>query len=593
MKILNSTNCLFILAFLFSSCLTEPKQPNIILIVTDDQGYGDVGFHGNGIVKSPRLNAFSMEALELTNFHTGTTCSPTRGGMMTGRNSNRVGTWHTIAGASILNPDEETMAEVFKSGGYQTAMFGKWHLGDNYPYRPHDRGFDETLYHGGGGVQQTPDYWNNDYFDDTYFRKGVPEKTDGYCTDVWFDELLAFIDRNKERKPIFAYVATNAAHGPFNAPQKYHDMYKEAPLRADQVNFYGMLTNLDDNFGRLVDYLKGESLFDNTILIFTTDNGTARGVVHDQAGEIFGYNPLRGTKGSHYDGGHRVPFLMSWPNGHISGGKKINDLVAHVDLLPTLSALSGVPFNPQKVLDGTDVSAIILGKETKINRMLVVDTQREQWPRKYKSPCVMDGSWRLVNHKELYNTEEDLAQEVDLAEEYPDRVKKMQQFYDEWWESTAAEWRHSPMIIGEEGAKTITIHDMHPYQGGGIPWNQNLIREGRLDTKGFYTLRVDQPGNYRFQLSRWPAESNRSLSDSVPEIPGNDLVNTLRHGKSIAFSSAFVSTGNRVDSAVVDNSDQFATVELQLEPQDTLLEAWFKTTSESYLPAHYIYVERL
>lgn len=176
----------FVLVLIFSSCkdrntvekkkANDFERPNVIFIITDDQGYGDVGFHGNTIIKTPNIDALAAKSTELTNFHVGTTCAPSRAGLMTGRNSNRNNAWHTIGGCSILNEEEQTISEVFQENGYATAMFGKWHLGDNYPFRPHDRGFDNALYHGGGGVGQTPDYWNNDYFDDTYFRNGIPEK---------------------------------------------------------------------------------------------------------------------------------------------------------------------------------------------------------------------------------------------------------------------------------------------------------------------------------------------------------------------------------------------------------------------------------
>ncbi len=583
---------LFLVSVICWSC--SKTSPNIILIVTDDQGYGDVGFHGNTIVKTPRLDAFTEESIELTNFHTGTTCTPTRAGIMTGRNCNRNGAWHTIAGASILNADEQTMAEVFQSAGYQTAMFGKWHLGDNYPYRPHDRGFDEAFYHGGGGVQQTPDAWNNDYFDDTYFRNGQPEKTTGYCTDVWFDELQKFISRNKE-KPFFAYLATNAAHGPFNVPEEYRKLYENSPLTTSQKNFYGMVTNLDENFGKLVDFLKGNGLFDNTILIYTTDNGTARGIqyVKDEQ-KSYGFNPLRGTKGSHYDGGHRVPFLMSWPSGSLDSGLKINELVAHVDLLPSLSALASIPFEPKKPLDGADLSKVIKGSPTAQSRMLVVDTQRKQWPEKYKSPCVMDGPWRLVNNKELYNTETDLAQTKDLATDYPDRVKKMQDFYEAWWTSTEVDWKHSPIHIGsdQENPVLITIHDMHPENNGPIPWNQNQIRGGKVHTKGYFDVNITQPGKYEFQLSRWPRESGLALSDAVPEIPGTAYREELIKGQSLEFTRAYVSLGDVTDSVEVNNQATAASIQVELVGQQTTLEAWFMTSEGSYSPAYYILAER-
>ncbi|NNL02391.1 MAG: sulfatase-like hydrolase/transferase, partial [Eudoraea sp.] len=285
------------------------QNPNVIIVFTDDQGYGDLGYHGNPILKTPNLDAFAEASLELTNFHVGTTCSPSRAGLLTGRNANRNNAWHTIAGCSILSANEETMAEVFGNNQYETVMFGKWHLGDNYPYRPIDRGFQHALYHGGGGIGQTPDYWGNDYFNDNYFRNGKPEKFNGYCTDVWFNQAIEFLEERESGEPFFMYLALNAAHSPFNVPDAFAEMYEDAPLSEEQKRFYGMITNIDLNFGRLIEYLKKNKLFENTILIFTTDNGTARGITHlKDKDKVLGYNAgLRGIKGSHYDGGHRVP----------------------------------------------------------------------------------------------------------------------------------------------------------------------------------------------------------------------------------------------------------------------------------------------
>tara|TARA_X000000950_G_scaffold53237_1_gene63139 strand:- start:2369 stop:2908 length:540 start_codon:yes stop_codon:yes gene_type:complete len=170
--------------------------------MTDDQGYGDIAAHGNPWIQTPELDKLYSESLRLTDFHVGTTCTPTRAGLLTGRNCNEVGAWHTVGGRSLLNLEETTLAEVLKENGYKTAMFGKWHLGDNSPYLPNNRGFDETLIHGGGGVGQTPDYWDNDYYDDTYFRNGIPEKFEGYATDIWFNEAISFIKKEK-KKTIF------------------------------------------------------------------------------------------------------------------------------------------------------------------------------------------------------------------------------------------------------------------------------------------------------------------------------------------------------------------------------------------------------
>ncbi|MHC4214116.1 MAG: sulfatase-like hydrolase/transferase, partial [Planctomycetota bacterium] len=249
------------------------RGPNVVLVITDDQGYGDLSCHGNKILKTPNLDKLYSQSTRLRDFHVNPTCSPTRAALMTGRYCNRTGVWHTIMGRSLLRKDEVTMADVFRDSGYRTGIFGKWHLGDNYPFRPMDRGFDDVLVHRGGGIGNTQDYWGNDYFDDSYFRNSKPEKFEGYCTDVWFAEAMKFIEANKDR-PFFCYLTTNAPHGPFRVPEKYSQPYKNKGIVA---NFYGMIANIDENFGRLEAKLKELELDDDTILIFMTDNGTAAG----------------------------------------------------------------------------------------------------------------------------------------------------------------------------------------------------------------------------------------------------------------------------------------------------------------------------
>ena len=455
-----SLTCLMMTIMLLSACQHQEgtaseqvTKPNVIIVITDDQGYGDLGHTGNPIIKTPALDQFSSQAVNLTNYHVGTTCSPTRAGFLTGRNCNRNGVWHTIMGASILNDGEVTMADVFNGNGYTTGMFGKWHLGDNYPFLPHHRGFDETFYHGGGGVGQTPDYWNNDYFDDTYFRNGKPEKKQGYCTDVWFEEAMRFIEAKKD-EPFLCYLSLNAPHGPFNVPEAYYNQYKdETEIDEIQKRFYGMITNIDDNFSKLRAKLEELGIEDNTLLIFTTDNGTARGhSIDNETGISTGYNAgMRGKKGSEYDGGHRVPMIMRWPAAGLSGGKSLGGLTAHVDMLPTLASLTGLNFTPTKTIDGSDISDYLLGKNEAPERMLVTDTQRVPWPVKGKNSCVMDGDWRLINGKELYSIADDPGQEKDLAEQYPDRVAQMNSFYESWWEDVIKETKYSVINLGESG----------------------------------------------------------------------------------------------------------------------------------------------
>jgi len=239
-----SASLLALFFLVLSACNQQQDRPNVILVMTDDQGYGDIGAHGHPFLKTPNLDKLHAESVRLTDFHVDPTCSPTRAALMTGRYSTRTGVWHTIMGRSLMNPDEVTMAEVFRDNGYETGMIGKWHLGDNYPLRPQDQGFEEAFYHLGGGVGQGPDYFGNDYFDDVYVRNGVEEQTEGYVTDVWFDDALDFISRKKD-KPFFLYLSTNAPHGPFLVAEKYSQPYIYAGAGEGSSRFFGMIANID------------------------------------------------------------------------------------------------------------------------------------------------------------------------------------------------------------------------------------------------------------------------------------------------------------------------------------------------------------
>ena len=573
---------------------TDNKKPNVIIVITDDQGYGDFGHNGNSIIKTPTIDTFATQAVRLSNYHVGTTCAPTRAGFLTGRNCNRNGVWHTIMGASILNREEVTLADVFKENGYKTAMFGKWHLGDNHPFAPQERGFDETFYHGGGGVGQTPDYWNNDYFDDTYFRNGTPEKVAGYCTDVWFDEAIKFIEDKKEDR-FLCYLSLNAPHSPYNVPQQYYDMYKdEDSLMESQKRFYGMITNIDDNFSKLLQKLEDLKIADNTIVIFTTDNGTANGYKIDkETGQVYGYNAnMRGTKGSEYDGGHRVPFMIRWPNGKLEAGKSLSDLVAHVDVLPTLTSLAGIDFTSDKVMDGTDVSPYLLGKSKIKNRYLVTDTQRISWPRKGKNSSVMNGDWRLVDGNELYDIGDDPGQRNNLAEKHPDRVVAMNDFYDSWWESVIAETKYSTIDLGVDEKDVLTCHDARTVDYFP-PWNQRLIRQGNPMKPASFFVNFVSAGNYTFKLRRWPVESGEALgAEILDEIQATSTTDGRVNGKAMKFKKAYLKIGDQEVSVAVDNTLPSADLQLTVENGKTELLAWFEMDNGTITNAFYVNVEK-
>ena len=556
------------------------SKPNVILIMTDDQGYGDIGALGNKEIKTPNLDKLHAESVRLTDYHVDPTCSPTRSALLTGRYSSRTGVWHTIMGRSILRADEVTMADVFSASGYRTGFFGKWHMGDNYPYKPQHRGFDEVLAHGGGGVGQTPDYWGNDYFDDTYFHNGKPKKYKGYCTDIWFDGAMKFI-KDGGSKPFFCYIPTNAPHGPYIVAEEYSSLYKDNP-NIPNANFTGMVTNIDDNMARLMKQLKTLGLEDNTILIFTTDNGTAGGVRFAKKGAPSkGYNAgMRGAKGSEYDGGHRVPFFVRWPNGKIMGGRDVNQITAHIDVLPTLIDLCSLK-KPKVEFDGKSIAALLKDAHAAwAERTLFVHSQRIEHPEKWRKSAVMTNRWRLINGKELYDIKADPSQTKNLAAEKGDLVEKFRAQYDEWWESISVRFdEYVPIYIGSdhENPATITSHDWH---GAQVPWNHGAIRNA-AKANGFWAIRIERDGTYRFELRRWPGELDKPINAAV------------ERGKAIDPKTARLKIADLDRSLPVKPGDKGIVFKADLKAGETTMQTWFIDADGTSRGAYFVYVTRL
>jgi len=488
-------------------------RPNVVLIMTDDQGYGDLRCHGNAMIKTPNLDRLHAHSVRFTDFHVDPTCSPTRAALMTGRYSTRTGVWHTVMGRSILFEDEVTLAEVFRAAGYQTGIFGKWHLGDNFPSRPEDRGFTESFIHGGGGVGQTPDFWGNDYFDDTYRRNGQWTPNRGYCTRVFFDQALRFIEKNR-RRPFFCYLPTNVPHSPYRVAEKYSRPYLNQGAPPDMARFYGMITEFDENLGRLMRHLDRLGLTDNTILIFMTDNGTAAGQWWKRSPtqkppRWTGFNAgMKGGKGSHYDGGHRVPFFIQWPAEGIGGGRDVDRLAAHIDVLPTLAELCGLSLPKDRRLDGRSLVPLLRGNEKDWpDRTLFAHFQREEIPPKWVRSAVMTERWRLIDGKELYDIKADPGQSRDISRQHDDVVLKLRAEYEKWWQSlTPAFERYGWIKVGtpHENPSRITCHDWHS-DLSEIPWNQDLIRR-RLPGNGYWMVEFASSGVYSFTLQQIPGE---------------------------------------------------------------------------------------
>ena len=583
--------CLLIVIFAGTALLKAGEKPNIVLVITDDQGYGDLGCNGNPYIKTPSIDQFSNDAVSFSNFHVSTTCAPTRGALMSGRHTNRVNVFHTISGRSLLFEDEVILPQVLGMNGYVSGMFGKWHLGDNYPYRPEDRGFAEVVRHGGGGICQMPDYWGNDYFDDTYWHNGETQKYDGYCTDVFFNEALRFIDENKDQ-PFFCYISPNAPHGPLNVPKEYMDMYKDVKeLKDNHRRFYGMITNIDDNFARLQEHLDKLGLTENTILIFMTDNGTASG-----AG-VYG-GGLRGQKGSQYEGGHRVPFMIRWPDGQLTGGKEISHLVAHYDVLPTFVDLLGLNYNPAKPLDGKSLVPLLHGKtEGWPNRILYMDTQRVQNLTKYKQYSVMDKDWRLVDGKELYNVTEDLGQTKNLIDQYPEVVARLAEGYERWWQSFVDEGVNERFAYIKAGTSyenpvRMCSHDMLTADLGHA-WHQYGAAQA-TQAAGKWKVEIVNGGDYAIHLRRFPRESGLAINAEFPATEKPiELQSAMPASKNVGFTEAFLCIADTKKTLKINEGDEEVSFKLKLPEGKFDLEARLIDKEGKVHPSYFVYIEKL
>lgn len=511
-------------------------KPNVLLIISDDQGYGDLGCHGNTMIRTPHLDRLHSQSVRFTDFHVDPTCSPTRAALLTGRYSTRTGVWHTVMGRSILFRDEVTLAQVFAANGYRTGIFGKWHLGDNYPARPQDRGFQQALIHGGGGIGQTPDYWGNDYTDDHYLVNGEWRPFQGYCTDVFFTQAMRFIEESKG-KPFFVYLPTNVPHGPYRVAERYQKPYLDRGVPQPMASFYGMIENLDENMGRLLEWLRSSGLEGNTILIFMSDNGTAAGmpkaaVAGKGRGKLPSTDPsspkwegfnagMRGAKGSPYEGGHRVPFFIRWPAGGIRGGRDITRLAAHFDVLPTLVELCGLQFTAKNALDGRSLVPLIRSPEAAWpERTLFVHSQREEIPPKWKNSSVMTQRWRLLNGAELYDIEDDPGQARDVTAQHRDLVERLRADYETWWSSLQPAFsRFGCIVIGtpHEDPVSFTCMDWHAPTERDIPWDQPQIDKLPV-ANGWWMLDVATAGKYTITLRHKPAQASFPLQASKARV---------------------------------------------------------------------------
>ncbi len=504
-KKLITTLGILALSFVIADC-SNPEQerqaPNVILVMTDDQGYGDLGSHGNDLIETPELDRFATQGIELTHFYVSPVCAPTRASLMTGRYNYRTGVTDTYLGRALMYPEELSLAELLQTAGYTTGIFGKWHLGDNYPLRAMDQGFQESLVHRGGGIGQPSDPPGNTYFAPILQENGVDIQTRGYCTDIFFEAAIDFVERH-QNQPFFLYLSTNAPHTPLQIGPEWFTPYLEKGLGETTAKVYGMIANIDWNLGRLLTRLEELELEKKTIVIFMTDNG------HQQPRFSAG---LRGRKASVFEGGIRVPFFIRW-NGQFGPGVKIDRIAAHIDIAPTLLDLCGVKTPIGLRFDGVSLAPLL--KEPTSDwpdRVLFFQSHRGDVPDMGRACAARSQKWKLVQaegwspgpppedpHWALYDMEAEPGEQNDLSGEYPETVNRMQEAYEDWFQDVSATRGYDPpqIHLGTEHENPVTL-TRQDWRGPRAGWGTEGL--------GYWEVDVRNNGTYRIQFRFPPAK---------------------------------------------------------------------------------------
>jgi arylsulfatase A-like enzyme len=472
-----------VLSFVFctiASAATSPSKPNIIFVMPDDVGFGDYACLGNPITRTPAVDAFKRESLLLTQFHVSPSCSPCRAALMSGRHEFKNGVTHTIYERERMNLKTFTLPQMLKTVGYTSGIFGKWHLGDEEAYRPENRGFDEVYIHGGGGIGQVfpgscGDAPGNTNINPTLWHNGKFEKTTGYCTDLFFAQAIRWMDAKREAKqPFFAYIPLNAAHSPHVLPEEYYKHYLGKPgVTEDTAKFFGMLENVDTNFGTLLEKLKDWGIADNTLVIyFGSDNGGTNGLKLFKAG-------MKGGKCTSYQGGTRVPVFVRWPAGSVPAGTESDALSAHLDIFPTLAEITGATLTPEvkAQVEGRSLVPILRNPKSEwADRFLVHHVGR--WPAgkseaaKFTLSAIQNSRFTLVTNTELYDLKADPGETRNVLNEHPEVAATLRNAYEKWWAEI------QPSLINEqvEPPKINPFQTLYYAQFGGNPTPEDLKR---------------------------------------------------------------------------------------------------------------------
>lgn len=495
MRLFSGILCIAVLTFSLLACApgddkVQRIKPNVILILSDDQGWGDLQSHGNPYLATPALDRLAEEGARFERFYVSPLCAPTRASLLTGRYERRTGTSWVSKGLENFHPEEVTLAELFQQGGYATSCFGKWHNGSHWPYHPNRQGFDRFIGFCGG-------HWSN-YFDTELEFNGEPYPTTGYITDVLTDAAIRFIHENND-EPYFCYLAYNVPHSPFQVPDEWYNRYATAGLEAKDACVYAMVENMDWNIGRLLSALDSTGQAENTIVIFLSDNGPNGNR----------YNGgMRGVKGSIDEGGVRVPFIIRWP-GAIPAGRLIPDPAAHIDLMPTLASFCALEHPDPASLDGISLDSLLRFPGAQLPERFIFTHRSLETPD--ESGAVRDRQYRLVlsgNDTLLYDMIDDPGQHRNVANYHRDIVRSMAEAYAVWHAGVVRDYRPATEIrlgFPDQVHAELPAHEAD--FGGGIRfmeghgWAHDWLTNWRSPGDSiFWQVQVEQAGRYRLEM---------------------------------------------------------------------------------------------
>lgn len=538
---------ILIVFVVFNSCYSpiENKTPNVIIIMTDDQGFGDLGINQNPNIITPNIDKFANKSIQFNNFFVSPVCAPTRSSLMTGRYSLRTGVRDTYNGGAIMSNNETTIAEILREANYATGIFGKWHLGDNYPFRPSEQGFDESLIHLAGGIGQVGDFTNyfkgdTSYFDPILWKNNKQNQYEGYCSDIFAENAIEFIEKNKNNS-FFCYLSFNAPHTPLQVPEKYYNMYKDLDPelgfsddlsdfrmnekdKEDARKIYGMVTNIDDNVGKVINKLKELKIEEETIIIFMTDNGPQ---------QIRYNSSMKGRKGTVYNGGIRVPFYIQYSE-KFKESKVINKMSAHIDVLPTILELCNLNVPNDRKIDGQSLVPFINSKSTNDRFLFSYWTRR--FPEKYINMSIQNDNYKLVGNNdfdskieefELYDLVEDpnennniISQNIETARSFK---KEMDNSIDDLLKSKNI--KNPPRIIIGSEFENPTILNRNDASGERGVWAQNDIYTfWKVNfKKGIYDFKFKFKDSIANKGTLFTEINNRVYSKKIDKAINNTL----------------------------------------------------------------------